>query len=112
MLQSILVTLEQEKIIKKATCTAGGYLEVVCSTCNAFVSKVNIPATGHFFGEWYTVSGSYLVPPVKKERTCSVCAHVEEYSKNTIWVTILIFLALAGSIFGVINYIRVLKKKK
>ena len=58
------------------------------------------------------VSGSKLIPPIVKEKTCVHCADVQSTEDwSYVWVTIIAVVALIGILIGVINYIRAFKKK-
>ncbi|MBQ0101231.1 MAG: hypothetical protein KBT31_00345 [Firmicutes bacterium] len=60
------------------TCGKDGYESIVCNECGATLSSVTIPATGeHVFGEWEVVVNPTSTLKGMKQRTCSVCGHIE-----------------------------------
>lgn len=64
-------------IDKEATCTEDGSQSIHCSKCDVVKDSVVIPATGHQFGEWKTVSDTTEV------RTCATCGYTESRKKQT-----------------------------
>ena len=55
---------------KEATCTEAGKKIKKCPYCYGIASEQKIPATGHKWGEWKTVSGV-------RQRVCSACGITE-----------------------------------
>lgn len=100
---------------KEPTCTAAGYIEYTCDTCNLekketlnalghdyvrheaqaptctgigwdaydtcsrcdYTTYVEIPASGHSFGEWAEVTSATCTDKGSEKRTCTVCQAVE-----------------------------------
>ena len=69
---------EFETETRPATCTESGKEIVRCAKCGYVSKETPIPATGHRFGEWKTVSLATTEAPEKQQRTCTVCGAVEE----------------------------------
>lgn len=94
----------------QATCHASGLNEKTCVLCGD-VEKQAIEQLTHNYGEYVVVSGNKLIPPIVKEKTCKLCNDVQTYKDwSSIWITILIGVALIGVVIGVVNYIKALKK--
>ena len=64
---------------EEATCTENGHeAGSKCSICDKTMSGMaEIPATGHSYGEWVTVTDSTCTTKGSQERTCSVCGAVD-----------------------------------
>ena len=64
----------------KPTCEKAGMTEgSKCSVCGKiFTAQETIPATGHKFGTWKTISQATVFSPKKQKRNCSVCRKSEE----------------------------------
>lgn len=64
----------------KPTCEKVGMTEgSKCSVCGKiFIAQETIPATGHKFGTWKTISQATVFSPKKQKRNCSVCRKSEE----------------------------------
>lgn len=95
---------------KEATCSSEGIRRSTCMVCGESVTET-IDAFTHNYGEWEVVSGSKLIPPILKERRCSLCGDIvatEDWSY--VWVPIVAVFVAIGVIIGVINYIRAFKK--
>lgn len=71
----IEVPVEKEE----ATCTENGHeAGSKCSICDKTMSGMTeIPATGHSYGEWETVTDSTCTTKGSQERICSVCDDVD-----------------------------------
>ena len=70
----------EEPVVKKdASCTENGHeAGSKCPICDKIMSGMDeIPATGHSYGEWETVTDSTCTTKGSQERTCSVCGAVE-----------------------------------
>lgn len=67
---------------KDPTCTEDGYTgDVWCLDCNTMIEEGKvIPATGHSYGEWETVTDPTCEDEGSKTRTCSVCGETETAS--------------------------------
>ena len=68
------------KNAKEATCGAEGYTgDIYCKGCNEVVEKgTTIKATGeHTYGDWKVVKEPTKTTKGEKQRTCSVCGHVD-----------------------------------
>ncbi len=65
------------KVIKQATCTEKGILGTYCYGCNALLSKEDIPAGGHKFGEWTVTKEATCTEEGAKERKCANCTYTE-----------------------------------
>ena len=60
-------------IDQPATCTETGSKSIHCQNCDAVKDATEIPATGHSFGEWQTVTAPTCTENGSEERICSVC---------------------------------------
>ena len=60
-------------IDQPATCTETGSQSIHCRNCDAVKDATEIPATGHSFGEWQTVTAPTCTENGSEERICSVC---------------------------------------
>ncbi len=63
---------------KQPTCTQNGFSRGKCNKCGYVQQQTSIPATGHSFGGWKTVSPATTEAPERQQRTCTVCGAVEE----------------------------------
>lgn len=102
----------KERVVQKATCSLGGYSEVYCEHCDAILEVKQARATGHFFNDWVDDKGSVLILTHERSRTCAVCGHVESETNPAIWVLVLIGVLALLSVFGLINYVRILRRIK
>ena len=59
-----------------ATCTGEGRKHHVCKICEHYEGSF-IPATGHSFGDWETVTSPTCTDKGSEKRTCTVCQAVE-----------------------------------
>ena len=62
------------------TCTEPGKRSVHCKyyeECHGAKYEIEIPATGHSFGEWETVSSPNCTDKGSRKRECSACRYVE-----------------------------------
>lgn len=62
---------------QKATCTENGRRSVHCADCGAVKYELAIPAKGHSYGEWETVSSPDCENAGSKKHTCTGCGLVE-----------------------------------
>ncbi len=71
--------IEQPVEKEEATCTENGHeAGSKCSICDKTMSGMDeIPATGHSYGEWETVTDSKCTTKGSQKRTCSVCGAVD-----------------------------------
>ena len=60
-------------IDQPATCTETGSQSIHCRNCDAVKDATEIPATGHSFDEWQTVTAPTCTENGSEERICSVC---------------------------------------
>ena len=61
----------------KPTCTQNGSKSIHCKTCTEVKEVTSIPATGHSFGEWQTVTAPTCEGKGSEKRVCSVCKFTE-----------------------------------
>ena len=75
------------------------------------IEEQQIEQLTHEYGEWIVISGSKLIPPIVREKTCELCGNIETVKDwSNIWITILVGIALIGVTIGIINYIVSIKK--
>ena len=65
-----------ESVETPATCTTDGQKKFTCSVCGDSYTEV-IPATGHSFGNWKTVTSPTCTETGSEQRVCSVCSYTE-----------------------------------
>ena len=95
---------------KEATCKEEGKRTRVCNDCGE-PDEEAIESINHRYGDWVIVSGSKLIPPIVKEKTCSLCGDVVSSKDwSYVWVSFVAVIAAVGVIIGVANYIKNLKK--
>ena len=95
----------------ESTCFAQGESKRECTQCGEIETRV-MEQLSHKYGDMVIISGSKLIPPIVKERTCELCNNIEHFEDwSYIWVTILAGVATIGVVIGVIGYIRAFKKK-
>lgn len=100
-----------ENVIASPTCTKSGQAEGVCAICSNAV-KTTIDPLPHAFSEYIIVSGNKLIPPIVKEKTCSVCGLVETHNDwSNVWITALVGIGAIGLLIGFINYVRAFKNR-
>lgn len=63
----------------EATCTQDGEKYLQCSLCSATQNSVDIPASGHNFGEWIVTSTPTISDIGVEERFCSYCNEKETH---------------------------------
>ena len=70
---------EKEVIIREATCTEKGLMQIKCSNpeCDS-IKEVELPMIVHSYGEWRTTKEAEEGVDGIKERICSVCGIKEE----------------------------------
>ena len=100
------------EIEKEATCENDGKRRGTCQVCGEYVLEA-IPMLDHAYGEWQTLSGNKLIPPIVREKTCSLCNDVQIHKDwSNIWILILIIVVVVAITIGVISYIRAFSKSK
>lgn len=100
------------KIATPASCFNSGTNERTCTLCGD-VEKETVDQYTHLYGEYVTVSGSKLIPPIVKEKTCSLCGDVQQIKDwSFVWVPIVCGVVALFAAFGVVNYIKILKRGK
>lgn len=62
---------------KAPTCTEAGRRHTECKECHAVIRTEEIPATGHSFGAWTTITAPACESAGEEKRICQVC-NVEE----------------------------------
>lgn len=65
-----------ESIVTPATCTTDGQKKFTCSVCGDSYTEA-IPATGHSFGSWITITSPTCTGAGSEQRACSVCGFTE-----------------------------------
>lgn len=60
-----------------ATCTTAGSKSKHCTRCSATTEVTSIPAKGHSFGSWQTVSSPTCTATGTDKRACSECSYTE-----------------------------------
>ncbi len=94
-------------ISKDPTCAASGLCQQYCQKCKGVIKEETVHPIGHAYSEWEIVSGSALLLPIVKERTCYVCDRTESYNDwGTVWIPILILAAIVGLVVGIVFYIK------
>ena len=63
--------------ITEPTCTEGGFTTYRCPECHYKYETDYTEATGHTFGEWYTVTEATPTEPGEERRDCENCEHYE-----------------------------------
>lgn len=61
---------------EKATCGKDGFTTYTCSSCGKAKTET-IPATGHSFCPWETISQATVFAPAKQTRHCNLCGKTE-----------------------------------
>ena len=69
-------TFDEGEVTTEATCTETGVMTYTCTVCG-YEKTEEIPAAGHKFSSWKTVSAATVFAPKKQERTCSICGEKE-----------------------------------
>lgn len=62
---------------KDPTCTESGEKSIHCSKCSATKDKQTVPAKGHSYGAWETVTTAGCESAGLKQRVCSACGHTD-----------------------------------
>lgn len=97
-------------VTKEPACETEGEESRVCNKCQ-FVDTKPIDALNHKYGELTVVSGNMLIPPIVREKTCSVCDSVAQYQDwSYVWVTVLAAVGCVLAIFGLFNYVKMMRK--
>ena len=95
-----------------ASCFNSGINERSCLECGYKEQEV-VEQYVHSYGEYVTVSGSKLIPPIVKEKTCSLCGDAQQIKDwSFVWVPIVCGVVALFAVFGVVNYIKILKRGK
>ena len=66
------------------TCTTTGSKSHHCSRCSDKADVTVIPASGHSYGDWYTITPPTCVLTGVDEHECSVCQHKENKTTNAL----------------------------
>ncbi len=66
-------------VVTEPTCTEQGYTTFTCSRCaDGYIdSESYVPAFGHSFGEWETVTSPTCTDIGSRKRICNVCGYIE-----------------------------------
>jgi len=64
---------DYEALVVPPTCDEPGFTKHTCTRCGEFYFSDDTSATGHTFGEWYTVTAPTCVQEGQKRRDCLVC---------------------------------------
>lgn len=97
---------------KNATCLEAGEKSRACSLCG-FEEKETVEQLTHQYCPLEVVSGSKLIPPIVKEKTCKLCGDVQQIKDwSFVWVPIVCGVVAIFAVFGVVNYVRILYKGK
>ncbi len=97
-------------VISPSDCGFEGTAKFPCLRCGE-TKTAKLPALEHRYGEITVLSGSPLIPPIVKERTCTHCGDVTTITDwSYVWVPILAIVALVGVVIGVLNYIKAFKR--
>ena len=76
------------------------------------MESIVVEQLSHKYGEIEIISGSKLIPPITKERTCELCGNIEHIKDwSYVWVTVVAGVAAIGVVIGLISYIRAFKRK-
>lgn len=65
----------KQRVLKAATCTSDGKKWGCCSVCGT-EKEWTVPAYGHSYSSWKTVSKATIYAPLKQRRSCSRCKAV------------------------------------
>ena len=68
---------EDYTVDKEPTCTEEGSKSIHCKGCDEVKDVTPIPAKGHNFGEWETVTSPTCTDSGSEKRVCSVCGFTE-----------------------------------
>ncbi len=94
-----------------ADCRSAGAQSRVCGTCGVREENI-LPQLIHPYTAFETISGSVVIPPIVKERQCTVCGHVDHVEDfGYVWVSVLAAVAAVGLCIGVISYIRAFRRR-
>ena len=103
---------ENWDVARAASCHSDGLRHGLCLICNEHVTE-SIPQLTHIYRDWETVSGNKLIPPIVREKQCSLCGEVEQVKDwSFVWIPIVCGVVAIFAIVGIINYVRILKKGK
>lgn len=68
---------DYQETVTLPTCTEKGYTAFVCSLCGYRYTDSYVPATGHNYGPWYTVTEATCDVDGQERRDCGTCGHCE-----------------------------------
>ena len=93
------------------TCTEEGSRERVCTKCGRVETEA-VEALGHSFDEGVEVRAASAVSGGEILHTCTVCGETEISETPSFWWVIPAVIAVAVIFgFGIVNYIRMIKRK-
>ena len=98
-----------EKVVP--TCTTAGSEERICTICGNVETR-DVAALGHDYGEGVHTKDATIIHTGEITYTCSRCgdSYIEK-DKSKVWILPVIIVGAVVVLFGVINYIRMMKKK-
>lgn len=92
------------------TCTSGGKESQTCTTCG-LVRTRNLDALGHDYDDGVQVKKAFIKDGEVKY-TCKRCGdYYSEEVKGKIWILPVICIGGVLLLIGILNYIRMMKKK-
>jgi len=93
------------------TCQKKGSTLGKCSRCE-YEKETFVDVVECKYSAWQTVSGNKLIPPIVREKYCEYCGAVQkETDWSYIWLTIISGIGLVLSVFGFINYVKMVKEE-
>ena len=69
-----------ESVVADPTCTEQGYTTHTCTICGDTYLDTYVDATGHSYGEWYTVTEATCTVYGEERRDCANCDHYETHT--------------------------------
>jgi len=98
--------------IEAPTCTTAGSRERVCTQCGLEQTEV-VEALGHSFDEGKETKAAGIFNKGEITRTCTTCGEQSiEETGSKIWILPIIIVGAVIVIIGVVNYVRIIKKKR
>lgn len=98
--------------IEAPTCTTAGSRERVCTQCGLEQTEV-VEALGHSFDEGKETKAAGIFNKGELTRTCTTCGEQSiEETGSKIWILPIIIVGAVIVIIGVVNYVRIIKKKR
>ena len=92
-----------------ATCVSNGSRHAICSECQETIVE-EITEGEHSFGSYEVISGNIIIPPIVKERHCSLCGHTDVIKDwGYVWVTVLAAIMAIGVCVGIVSYFKAFK---